>query len=519
MSGKNFDVDIAKFTPRQMEAIKLLDSGKIKYLLYGGAMGGGKSYLLRWYAVRRLLWLAKNGWRNASVMLACEDYPSLKDRQLSKCEIEFTQAGLGKMHDDHKTWGRCWILPKDMGSGVLCFRNLDDASKYASAEFAAILVDELTRNKYETFSLLRTRLRLIGLPDEEAQFIGGTNPGGPGHGWVKMLWIDRNFPKEFIKPKDLRSQFAFVPSKADDNPHLDQAYWDSLNTLPETMRRAFRDGDWNIYLGQAFPEFTVQTHVIDPMPVPSYAQLYMTYDWGYGKPFYIGWWWVDVEGRIYLFNEWYGWNGNPNQGIRMVDSKVAGGIIQREREMRIFGRNIIRLAGHDCWNKKPDYRGGGQGPSTAEIFASKGLMLTKADPNRELKLRQFRERIKVPEDGTMPMLMVYSNCKQFIRTITTLPMDPTRIEQIDTNAEDHAYDAAAQICMARPIVSQPSGPRQSFHDRRIEYLKVAHLKDQLEDGHYYVPASDRQFPFNDFGLAYVPQEDHLDEEDHYYSRF
>ncbi len=75
----DFDSTIAKFTPRQMEAIKVLDSGKIKYLLYGGALGGGKSYLLRWYAARRLMVLAQlYRVKKANIMLACEDYPSLK---------------------------------------------------------------------------------------------------------------------------------------------------------------------------------------------------------------------------------------------------------------------------------------------------------------------------------------------------------------------------------------------------------------------------------------------------------
>lgn len=532
VARRNFDTEIAKFTPRQMDAIRLLDSGKVKFLLYGGAMGGGKSYLLRWYALRRLLWMKRQGWNNAAVMLACEDYPSLKDRQLSKIEVEFTNQGFGKLHDDHKVYGRCWILPPEKGSGVICFRNLDDPSKYASAEFAAILVDELTKNSYEKFSLLRTRLRWQYLPDIEAQFVGGTNPGGVGHGWVKMLWIDRKFPDEFLKPKDLRSQFAYIPSKADDNPYLDESYWDSLNTLPEAMRKAYRDGDWNIYLGQAFPEFSVATHVIDPVPIPSYAPIYMTFDWGYGKPFHIGWWWVDADGRIYLFWEWYGWNGQPNQGIRLTDSAIAEGILQIERLMefkdftvRLTNKPILRLAGHDCWNKKPDYKGGGQGPSTAEIFANKGIFLNKADASRDLKLRQFRERLRVREDGKMPMLVVYKNCTEFIRTIAALPMDPLRIEQVDTTAEDHPYDSAAQICMARPIFAKAPKDRRHFWDYRIEQLQKPLMQDQFEflamrEGEIsqkIFPTVGSEFGAADFGVIQMPHDYKLTEEEFDYA--
>jgi phage terminase large subunit len=146
----NFDSDVAKFTDRQMEAVRRLDSGTVKFLLYGGALGGGKSYFLRWILVRLLMtWFQTKGLRRVQVMLACEDYPSLKDRQLSKIGSEFP-LWLGKSSSDHKDYGRCFILNDEYGGGVLCFRNLDDSSKYQSAEFAAIAVDELTKNDVDT---------------------------------------------------------------------------------------------------------------------------------------------------------------------------------------------------------------------------------------------------------------------------------------------------------------------------------------------------------------------------------
>lgn len=450
----DFDSEIAHFTPRQMSAIKELDSGKVKFLLYGGALGGGKSYFLRWYAVRRLMVLWQVfGIKNAVGMLACEDYPSLKDRQIQKILIEFP-AWLGKMHDDHKAYGRCFILAPKWGGGVICFRNLDDPSKYASSEWAFILVDELTKNKFEIFDFLRTRLRVPGLPDIECQFVGGTNPGSVGHGWVKQFWMDKVFPDEWIKPTDYRPQFAYVPSKADDNPHITAEYWAVLGTLPEQLRKAFRDGDWNIFIGQAFPQFSREKHVKKVINIPDYAQIYMTFDWGFGAPFSIGWWWVDTEGRVWRFAEWYGWSGQPNQGLRLDDSAIADGIIQREKELQIVGRNIIRLSGPDCFNKKPNYQGGGQGPSTADVFAGKGLFLSPGDPSRELKIRQFRERLSVRE-GELPMMVVAPECEQFIRIIPNIVMDPRHIEDIDTSGEDHIYDEACHICMARPLAIVP----------------------------------------------------------------
>ncbi|MCG2750380.1 MAG: hypothetical protein L6301_00870 [Desulfobacteraceae bacterium] len=140
MKEINID-DMAGFQPRQLTALELLDSGRIKFLLYGGALGGGKSYFLRWYAVRRLILLFHLwGIRGAQGMLACENYPALQDRQLSKIGIEFP-PWLGRMFDSHRMYGRCFILKPKWGGGVICFRNLDDPSKYASSEFAFILPD------------------------------------------------------------------------------------------------------------------------------------------------------------------------------------------------------------------------------------------------------------------------------------------------------------------------------------------------------------------------------------------
>ncbi|HBJ74608.1 MAG TPA: hypothetical protein DDY86_03605 [Syntrophaceae bacterium] len=448
----DFNLDIAKFTPRQMEAIDHLDSGMIKFLLYGGALGGGKSYLLRWYGIRRLMKLYQEYGVSAAAMLACEDYPSLQDRQIVKIAKE-VPPWLGRLYDSHKFYGRCLILSDKWGGGALCFRNLDDPSKYQSAEFALIMVDELTKNQYDVFTHLRSRLRWSGVPDIECQFVAGTNPGGPGHGWVKQLWMDKLFGDEWIHPIDYRSLFAYVPSKAEDNPHLSPDYWAILGTLPENLRAAFRDGDWDVFVGQAFPQFSRVVHVIAPRAIPEYAQTFMTFDWGFGKPFSVGWWWVDSEGRIYRCSEWYGCSGTPDSGLRLEDSVIAKGIQERESELRFTLKNpMLRLAGPDCFAKKPDYKGGGQGKSTAEVFAEHGIFLIPGDVRREVKIRQFRERLRILPDAP-PMMLIYDTCKDFIRTIPNLVMDKNRIEDVDTDGEDHCLHGDTKIFTDRGLVA------------------------------------------------------------------
>lgn len=462
-SGLDFDKDIAKFTDRQLEVCAIIDNQLGKYILYGGCLGGGKSYLLRWIAIRMLMtWFFEKGLTYVQVMLACEDYPSLKDRQITKIAREFP-SWLGKSYSDHKDYGRCFILDSAYGNGVLCFRNLDDASKYQSAEFAAILVDELTKNPYDTFNDLRMRLRWPGLTDDETFFLGGTNPGGIGHAYCKAFWIDKIYPEEFRIPVDYSGKFAFVKSKAEDNPYLDETYWQMLNTLPIHLRAAFKDGSWDTFVGQALQEWSRVHHVIKPVKLPEGAPKFMTFDWGFGAPFSVGWWWLDSDGRFYRFAEWYGWNGTPNQGLRLADSEVAQGIIKREKSMGfeieregVVNPQIIRLCDPTCFNKKPDYKGGGQGTSTAEEFRRLGLVLRPGDPSRSLKLRQFHQRLLVTKDEktdkfNVPMMQIYDSCIHFIRTIPTLIINPNNPEDIDTDGEDHVYDEAALLCMARPM--------------------------------------------------------------------
>jgi hypothetical protein len=460
-----------------------------------------------WFFFKKLTWV--------QVMLACEDYPSLKDRQLTKIEREFPKW-LGKSFSDHKTYGKCFILEPEYGNGVICFRNLDDPSKYQSAEFAAILVDELTKNPYDTFNDLRMRLRWSGLKDDETIFIGGTNPGGIGHAYCKSFWIDKIYPEEYQTPVDYTKKFTFVQSKAEDNPHLDQTYWQMLNTLPAHLRPAFKDGSWDTFVGQALQEWSRVHHVIKSVPVPKDAPKFMTFDWGFGAPFSVGWWWLDADGRFYRFNEWYGWNGTPNQGLRLADSEIAHGIIKKEMAMGlnvesngIVNPQIIRLCDPTCFNKKPDYKGGGQGTSTAEEFRRLGLVLRPGDASRSLKLRQFHQRLLVTQDEnkkfSVPMMQIYENCIHFIRTIPNLVINPNNPEDIDTDGEDHCLSGdtlvltnhgekkISELVGTEGFVQTVGGRWTKYHDCRKTRKNADVIKIDFSNGRSVICTKDHKF--------------------------
>ncbi len=285
---------LCHFTNKQKEASRMVK--RHKYLLYGGAMGGGKSYFLRWKLVRILLAFAARRHLNVTVGLFCEDYPALKDRHLSKVRYEFP-AWLGEYNStDHN-----FVLYPEFGGGVIAFRNLDDVSKYQSSEFAVIAVDELTKNTEDDFTFLRTRLRWPGISD--TRFIGATNPGGKGHLWVKKLWIDKTFA-DYEREQD---QFVYVQALLKDNPYInDPAYLRSLESLPDEKRRAFVEGDWDLYEGQFFAEWNKKVHVIMPFEIPLSWPKFRSIDVsGRNGITSCHWYTIGFDGEVIVYREHY----------------------------------------------------------------------------------------------------------------------------------------------------------------------------------------------------------------------
>ena len=420
------------------------------------------SYFIRWKMIKLLIhWFNIYDFRGIEVGIFCEDYPTLKDRQLSKIVKEFPEW-IGVLHDDHKAHGKCFILADEYGGGIIKFRNLDDASKYQSAEFAAIGVDELTKNPLEVFLDLKHRLRWPGI--EDTRFFAGTNPGGLGHSWVRKLWLDRDFSEEELAEAD---EYIYVPAKAEDNPHLAHSYLKQLDTLPEDMRRALRDGDWDIFKGQFFPNWRRETHTYEPFAIPKEWKRIIGGDYGYAAPSAVYWAAISPDDVVYVYRELYKPGLTYEQLCKEIvamtpdDEQIAYWVFDPAIWAR-SGASSTAMSGADIIEQT--YR---------RLMKDSGkhsfLRLMKGNNDRILGAGVFRERLKsrlLANGETASGLQVSRVCTNAIREIPSLVYDKNRIEDCDTHGSDHGYDAIRYI-----LNSNPQRSRTAEETEELEFRK------------------------------------------------
>jgi len=411
--------DIIRFTEKQSTAKDACFTHR--FVLYGGARGGGKSRWLRWMLLFLLLyWYFSEKRKGVTVGLFCSDYPSLRDRQISKIKLEFPLM-LGEVKET-KEDGLCFFLGDKFGSGKIALRNLDDPTKYKSAEFAAVAIDELTQiPTIDTFNILRGSLRWPGIA--HTVFMAATNPDGVGNLWVRELWIERQFPPEM---QEISSQFIFIQALPADNPYLDEQYWIDLRSQPPDVQRAWIEGDWYVFTGQVFA-FSRLRHVINPYEIPEHYIRMTGTDWGYGAPFCNLWAAKNPDnGRIVVYREAYEKGLIDPRQVELIKSMESPGEKIRKR-----------YADPSMWTAETKTD---SPTSSFDTYTNHGVYLTKAVNDRINGKRKVDRLIEDLPDGR-PGLLVFITCVNLIRTLPSLVYDKANVEDVDTHGEDHAYDA------------------------------------------------------------------------------
>ncbi len=429
--------------PAPNEKQKLFLKDTHKYVAFGGARGGGKSFAVR---VKAVLLAAK--YPGIKLLILRNTLQELRNNHIdpllsllgkrvsyseAKREIRFPNGSLIR-------FGYC-ACSSDLG-------------QYQGSEWDVVFIDEATKFREEWFDALKVTLR--GVNSFPKRMYLTCNPGGIGHSWVKRLFIDRSY-KEGEDPDD----YSFIKSLVTDNKALmksDPDYLKRLSSLPPKLRRAWLEGDWNIFEGQFFEEFSddpahygdrIKTHVISPFEIPPDWKVYRSFDWGFSKPFDVSWWAVDYEGRAYLILQFYGSTGVPDEGLKWPPDRVFAEVARIESEHRwLKGRLISGVADPAIFSRTV-------GESVAETADRYRIYFQRGDNTRVPGWMQVRSRLAFDSEGK-PSIYFFSTCRHAIRTLKTLEFSPYDPEDLDTTGEDHFADSMRYFCMSRPIVPKPA---------------------------------------------------------------
>lgn len=424
--------------------------------LYGGAAGGGKSDALVIEALRQV------HIPHYKAIIIRKTYTQLTEL-IDKTQLYYKQA---YPKAKYNITSHTWTFPSGAKIVFGSMPHPNDKFQYQGKAFDFVAFDELTHFTFDEYNYLFSRNRPNG-PGTRVYTRATANPGGVGHGWVKerfitsskpmtTIWedVDVVFPDGHVEKR--RKSRIFVPSSVFDNPALLQAdpdYLTRLASMPTAERNALLYGDWDSFTGQVFTEWRndpthyadrLNTHVIEPFEIPPEWSIWASLDWGYSRPFSVGWYAVDRERRLYRIRELYGCNGTPNRGVMWEPVRVAQEIRRIESEdPNLKGRKILRVGDPAIW-------GSDGTESIGSLFERQRIYWQKGNHARIDGKMQIHHRLAFDSRG-VPMLYVFSTCKHFIRTVPALVYDETDVEDIDTDGEDHIYDELRYVAMENPI--------------------------------------------------------------------
>jgi hypothetical protein len=463
-----------------------------KVIAYGGAAGGGKSDAMCMLAI-----------------IACCTYSGIAVGYFRRKFTQLEGAGgaiwrtttlLGPLVEKGLVkWNGGLYRWTFWNGSVIQFAHLQhehDVQNYQSQQFDIICFDEgthFTRFQYR-YMLSRNRSNTPNMP---RPFVAiGTNPGGVGHTWFKDEFVRIGEPETVhnveVEPGRYE-EHLFIPAKLSDNFALeerDPEYRKNLENQPEHIRRQLLEGDWDAVEGVAFPEWRHNIHVVEPFQIPDEWIRFRSLDWGYSKPYSVGWYAIDWDGRLYNYRELYGWGGEADKGSKEDPADVALKIWEAEHWQDENGKwhseYITDAVADDA------IFGGRQDNSKdiAEQFADAFLELDKEHktntkvwrrvgkgPKSRISGRlEVHHRLKVPTDkdgkptGEAPMVQVFTNCKHLIRTLPELLNDEKNWEDVDTTMEDHAYDQFRYAMMSRPMTTKRKVEEKGLVERHKERL-------------------------------------------------
>ena len=461
-----FDVEAAQsvvFKPNPGPQTEFLSASE-REVLYGGSAGGGKSYAMLADPLHGL------NDPNFSGLLVRHTTEELREL-IQKSQELYPRAIPGIKWSERKSqWtsprgGRLWMsyLDKDM-----------DVTRYQGQAFNWIGFDELTQWPSPfAWDYMRSRLRSASSMELGLYMRATTNPGGSGHSWVKKMFID---PAPYNKPfwatnietgeeikypaghsKAGQSLFKrrFIPASLFDNPYLAESgdYEAMLLSLPEHQRKQLLEGNWDVNEGAAFPEWNRAIHIVEPFKIPSNWTKFRACDYGYGSYTGVVWIAVSPSEQLVVYRELY--------CSKVTATDLADMVLEAEAEDGTIRYGVLDSS---LWHKRGD-----TGPSLAEQMNMKGCRWRPSDRSRGSRVagkNEMHRRLQVDEYTEEPRMVFFSTCTNTVAQLPSIPLDKRNPEDVDTNAEDHLYDALRYGIMTRPRSSiwdyNPATQRSGF---------------------------------------------------------
>ena len=437
------------FKPNEGPQTDFLASGE-REVLYGGSAGGGKSYAM---LADPLRYLQHSQFSGLLLRHTTEELRELvwKSQELYPKVIPNIKWSERKMQ---------WVTP---AGGRLWFSYLDreeDVLRYQGLAFTWIGFDELTQWPTPfAWNYLRSRLRTAS-NDLPIYMRATTNPGGRGHHWVKKMFIDPapagksfwatdiekdevlKYPSGHSKAGQPLFKRRFIPARLFDNPYLAEQgdYESMLLSLPEQQRRQLLEGDWDIKEGAAFTEFNRDIHIIEPFDIPTAWTKFRSCDYGYGSKSAVLWFAVSPDEQLIVYREMY--------VSKVLATDLSDRILEAEQDDGTISYGVLDSS---LWHRRGD-----TGPSLAEQMIQRGCRWRPSDRSKGSRVagkNEIHRRLQVDDFTEEPRLVFFNNCTNTVAQLPSIPLDKKNPEDVDTQSEDHLYDALRYGIMSRPRFS------------------------------------------------------------------